>query len=115
MVIAPYYSHSVARKAVECDDCHGSELLNEYLSTGSIQAVEWNANTRKLEQVTGIIPVPPNYRTSLKFDFVDWDGETRDHQDKPVWTFFKSTTDAFQMIEEYGAPLTNAQIQKLTE
>jgi hypothetical protein len=46
---------------------------------------------------------------------VDWDGVTKDQDNKPVWTFFKSTTDAFQMIEEYGAPLTSAQIQKLTD
>jgi hypothetical protein len=59
--------------------------------------------------------VPPDYQTSLKFDFADWDGVTRDAAGKPVWTFFKSTTDAFQMIEEYGAPLTNAQMEKLKE
>jgi hypothetical protein len=115
VVIAPYYSHSVAKKAVDCDDCHGSALVNEYLSTGVIRAVMWNGITQKLEHATGIIPVPPDYTTSLKFDFVDWDGVTKDQKDKPVWTFFKSTTDAFQMIEEYGAPLTNAQIQKLTD
>ncbi len=115
VVIAPYYSHSVARKAVDCDDCHGSELLNEYLSTGMIQVVKWNTGTRKLEQATGIIPVPPDYETALQFDFVDWDGVTRDQDDKPVWTFFKSTTDAFHMIEKYGAPLTNAQINALKE
>jgi hypothetical protein len=115
VVIAPYYSHSVAKKAVDCDDCHGSALVNEYLSTGAIQAVKWNGISQKLEHATGIIPVPPDYTTSLKFDFVDWDGVTKDQNDKPVWTFFKSTTDAFQMIEEYGAPLTNGQIQKLTD
>ena len=59
--------------------------------------------------------MPPDCRTSLKFAFVDWDGVTRDAADKPVWTFFRSTTDAFQMTEEYGVPLTSAQIQNLTD
>ena len=77
--------------------------------------MRWNTETETLEHATGIIPVPPDYGTALKFDFVDWDGETRDQDDQPVWTFFKSTTDAFQMIEEYGAPLTNAQIEKLED
>ena len=115
VVIAPYYTHGVVKKAVDCDDCHGSALLNEYLSTGTIQAVKWDAVTGKLEHATGIIPVPPDYRTALKFDYVDWDGVARDQEGKPVWTFFKSTTDAFQMIEAYGAPLTSNQMQKLEE
>ena len=111
--IAPYYSHSVARNAVVCEDCHESAAMEEYLSTGRIRAVQWNPETEKLEQATGVIPVPPDYETALKFHSVDWDGVTRDGNGKPVWTFFKAETDAFQMIEKYGAPLTGEQMEKL--
>ncbi len=113
VVIAPYYSHSVEMNAVVCEDCHGSQAVNEYRATGEIKVVQWNGETESLEQATGIIPVPPDYETALKFHYVDWDGEALDEFGKPVWTLFKTETDAFQMIRKYGSPLTEGQIQKL--
>ncbi len=112
-VIAPYYSHSVKKNAVVCEDCHHSRAVREYRDTGQIKVVQWNEQTEKLEQATGVIPVPPDYETALKFHYVDWDGTTLDGAGKPVWTFFKSETDAFQMMNIYGSPLTEEQIRKL--
>jgi hypothetical protein len=111
--IAPYYSHSVTKKAVDCDDCHDSAAIQEYDRTGRIRAVQWNPDTAKLEHAEGILPVPPDYADSLRFDFVDWDGVSRNPQGNPVWTFLRSGADRVQMIYAYGTPLTREQMEKL--
>ena len=54
--------------------------------------------------LSGVIPVPPDWRTALKFDFVDLD-------DTGNWVFMEAGPDAFQML--YGTPLTGEQIDRL--
>jgi hypothetical protein len=71
VVFAPFYAHTVASAAISsCGDCHGNEAVQEYQSTGEIKVVTWNTNTNSLDHAEGIIPVPPDWETALKFDFV---------------------------------------------
>lgn len=74
VVFAPYYSHTVSRTAVStCFDCHNNAIVQEYKSTGQIDLVSWDEVQKKLVYKTGIIPLPPDWETSVLFDFVTID------------------------------------------
>jgi len=103
LVFAPFYAHSVSRNAVTCASCHSAAAVGEYDTTGEIQVVEWNAGTSELEYITGVIPIPPDYQTSMLFDFVDWNGT--------AWEFMEAGPDTWQM--PFGTPLTAAQMNDL--
>ena len=55
--------------------------------------------------LSGVIPIPFNYQTALKFDFLHWDGTN--------WSFVETGPDGFQMIPQYFQPLTDAQLTDL--
>lgn len=113
VALAPYYGHTVKKDAVtSCDDCHGNPAVQSYKDTGTIQVVGWDEAEGKLVPPQGIIPVPPDYETALKFSFVDWDGTTM-VEGKPAWFHLKDEVDLFQVREEYGTPLTETQMNWL--
>jgi hypothetical protein len=103
VAIAPYYAHSIARNAVTCASCHAAAAVQEYAASGAIQVVGWDANTASFTRPTGIVPVPPDYETALRFDFVTWNGT--------AWEFLEEGPDAFQML--FGTPLTAEQMDAL--
>jgi hypothetical protein len=76
VALAPYHAHTIDRNAISsCEDCHNNEYVREYRDTGKINVVTWNETTGALEpniKGKGIIPVPPDWRTSLEFDFVTY-------------------------------------------
>jgi len=106
VALAPFYAHTISRKARGCLDCHGSAAVRDYLGDGMINVVWWDSATEKLDHVRGVVPVPPDYRTALRFDFVDLDrpGGT-------AWSFLKSGPDRIQIL--FGKPLTEAQMKSL--
>ena len=77
VAVAPYHAHTIDKNAVSgCDDCHNNGYVREYLDTGEIEVVAWNESREILEpniKGSGIIPIPPDWRTALKFDFVTHD------------------------------------------
>ncbi len=104
LAFAPFYAHSVSKNAVTCSSCHNSQAVQAYDADGEIQVVEWNAGTSALEYMTGIIPIPPDYETSMLFDFVDLNGAGD-------WIFMEAGPDDWQM--PFGTPLTTAQMNDL--
>ena len=42
------------------------------LAAGNLQLLTWNAGTSTLDNVPGIIPVPPDYQTKFVVDFADY-------------------------------------------
>jgi hypothetical protein len=118
-VIAPYYAHTIAKNAVSgCGDCHnnlGSENnLNckSLKDTGALKLMTWNAGESNLDNVSGIIPVPPNYDEAFTVDFADI--TARDDDNKPTaWEFLEEGPDLWQMITRYGSPLTADQMAAL--
>jgi hypothetical protein len=74
VALAPYHAHTIDRNAVtDCGDCHNNAYVHEYRDTGGIDIVRWDDVSETLVpniQGKGIIPVPPDWRASLKFDFV---------------------------------------------
>ena len=106
VALAPFYAHTVSREARGCLDCHGSAAVRDYLDDGVIDVAWWDEATARLDHLKGVVPVPPDYRTALRFDFVDLDrpGGT-------VWSFLESGPDNIQML--FGEPLSDAQMESL--
>jgi hypothetical protein len=100
----PYTGHTVTREGRECEDCHGSAWAREYVRSGSIKLVHWNGAENKLQGIQGLIPIPPDYASSLRHDFATLvDGQ---------WQFLEEGPDVAVMV--YGQPLTERQIQALS-
>ena len=106
VAMAPFYAHTIARKARGCADCHGNAAVQDYLDDGVINVVTWDESTSELRHIEGVVPVPPDYQTALRFDFVDLDrpGGTE-------WSFLESGPDEFQIL--FGEPLTDSQMESL--
>ena len=123
--IAPYYGHTImpAEDARGCGDCHvnvigpGGSAAQEYNASGQITIAEWDADAGVLLRPhNGIIPIPPDYLTSLQFDFVDLFDPANppaNGSDPTRWQFLKAGADTIQILEQYGAPLTEDQMTKL--
>jgi hypothetical protein len=106
LAIAPFYAHTIAKNARECMDCHGNAAVRDYLDDGVIDVAWWNETAGTLSHMEEVLPVPSEYRTALRFDFVDLDrpGGT-------IWSFLESGPDSIQIL--FGTPLTQSQMEKL--
>ncbi|MCS7192741.1 MAG: cytochrome c3 family protein [Armatimonadetes bacterium] len=112
VAIAPYRAHTIVKEGRKCDECHNNAAVQEYNQTGKITVTKWNAAQGRLVGPRGIIPIPPDWRQALKFDFVDYTGDPKSPTTDPTkWVFLKSGADLMQML--YAEPLTPAQMQKL--
>jgi hypothetical protein len=99
----PYTGHTVTKEGRQCDDCHGTPYVEEYQQNKSIKLVRWDEAEQKLVGAKGLIPIPPDFRTSLKHDFATLvNGE---------WQFLEEGPDVAVMV--YGQPLTSRQITLL--
>lgn len=104
VAIAPFTAHTILKDAQGCADCHNNAAVQQYKQSGRIQVARWDGSSGKVTPLTGVIPVVPDYRQALRFDFVDFrDGK---------WVFLKSDADAMQLL--FGEPLTAEQMQKLS-
>ncbi len=113
VAIAPYRAHTIVKEARKCDECHNNAAIQEYKKTGKITVVKWDAAQGRLVGPKGVIPVPPDWRQALQFDFVDYTGDPKSPTTDPTkWVFLKTGADLTQML--YADPLTPEQIQKLS-
>lgn len=106
VALAPFYAHTISRNARECLDCHGNAAVRDYLDDGVMDVAWWDESTGGLRHLQGVVPVPPDYRTALRFDFVDLDGPGG-----TAWSFLESGPDAIQIL--FGEPLTESQMESL--
>jgi hypothetical protein len=113
IAMGPFTSHTITDEGRGCDDCHNNEVVSEYWDTGEIKFAEWNEADSSLSWKHGIVPIPPDYETSFKMDFITYDGETSD----PVapsknWSKIgKDSPDGFQLL--FATPLTEQQMGSL--
>jgi hypothetical protein len=116
VTIAPYRSHIIMPKdsTRKCSECHNNANVQTYNQTGQIYVVKWDTTQKKLINTKGVIPVPPNWKTALKFDFVDYTGRVDSATDPTKWVFLKSGADLMQELSTYVAPLTSEQMAKLS-
>ncbi|RMF70520.1 MAG: T9SS C-terminal target domain-containing protein [Calditrichaeota bacterium] len=112
--LSPFGGHTVTREGRTCQDCHNTQLVQTYTQTGEIQVTKWDATESKIHFTQGVIPVPPDWRDALRFDFVNYTGDVTDPVkpfDPTKWTFLKSGADTTQIL--YAQPLTADQMAKL--
>jgi len=112
-----YTPHTIgpAATARQCSDCHvnfGGTItaIDQYNAEGIIDVAKWDEGAGNLVYPTGVVPLPADYLTSLKFDFA-----TTDSQDGvgAVWTFLKSGADTIQILPQYVTPLDAGQMSAL--
>lgn len=96
----PYNGHTVTADGRVCTSCHASANV----VASSLQVTHWNSETKKMEHITGVIPVPWDYARRLSFDFVAKGADG-------TWNFLKTGADASQML--FATPLSREQMQKL--
>ena len=114
VVLAPYTAHSVAKHARACGDCHDNANIRAYSGTGKMAITHWDASTKKLKTITGVVPVPPDWQTAFAFDHMTYTGDPANPVTDPnAWTFARSGTDMRQMM--FAEPLTDEQIRKLKQ
>jgi len=129
VAIGPYYSHSIQKNAITCEDCHASAALQQYVDEGQIDVVKWKPDAGVEIAPTdmgsfgwqapkGVIPVPPDATTALNFDFVDLSDPTAplnaSNTSSSNRVLFKRGADRIHFLDEYVTPLTAEQMASLS-
>jgi hypothetical protein len=115
----PFTSHTITKDGARiCTDCHvnqggTNDAIEQYNATGEIQFATWNDVDSTLSWLHGVVPMPEDYETSWKMDFITYNGAT---SDPPVasknWSKIgKDTWDGHQMF--FATPLTADQMAAL--
>jgi hypothetical protein len=121
VAFAPYTAHTITGKGRGCGECHvGGEVggsnaaIAQYNETGLIRFAEWNPRERALDWVRGVVPIPEDYRKTLRMTFLTFDGDpaTPAGKDKTNWSSIgKDTGDGSQML--FATPLSREQMDRL--
>ncbi|MGB5301651.1 MAG: hypothetical protein WBN79_12870 [Gemmatimonadota bacterium] len=107
-----FYTPHTIGAGRECSSCHNNiggtnPAIIQYNAEGIIDVAKWDAGTSNLVYPTGVIPMPDDYLTSLKFDFATTaDGGT-------TWTFLKAGADTIQVLDFWMTPLSADQMESL--
>ena len=111
--IGPNSSHTIG-KGRTCEDCHNNANVQAYKNDDIIKFATWNDADSTLSWLHGMVPIPPDYETSFKMDYIKYDGNNGD----PVvpgsknWSSLgKDTWDLVQM--KFCTPLTETQMNAL--
>ncbi len=119
VAMGPYSAHSIVKTGARtCTSCHanfGGQIpaITQYNTNGYIKFVTFNSADSGLIVTKGVVPVPNNYATAFKMDFLTYNGAPTD----PVvpsknWSpIGKDVPDGFQML--YATPLSAEQMTKL--
>jgi hypothetical protein len=116
VIISSFHSHTIKRNASDCKDCHANyggnnTAIQEYNSSGSITMTRWNPDTRKIVGPSGVVPIPADWQTALKYDFAKYDGDPTNLQANSEWSYLKSTVDNQHLY--YAEPLDRETMRKL--
>lgn len=112
VLITPYASHTITAKGRPCDVCHYSDAVQEYRESGQITVTRWDTDESELILPRGVIPIPPDWREAMQFDFIQYLRHPALPEDDPgQWAFLKSGADLMQMM--YAEPLNTEQMKRL--
>jgi hypothetical protein len=118
VAFAPYAAHTITVEGRICTDCHvnlgGSvEAIEQWNDSGTIQFTSWNDTDSTLSWLQGVVPMPADYETSFRMDFITYNGNTADPPGPSKnWSAIgKDTWDGHQMF--FATPLTTEQMDKL--
>ena len=116
-IVNAYHSHAITKNATTCSDCHynmgeSNVAIGEYNESGTIRMTTWNADTKKIDGPTGVVPLPSDWKTSLILDFATYTGdETVFPSDPEAWTYLTSEVDNSHLY--FAEPLDDATLTKL--
>ncbi len=119
VAFGPYTPHTTVKTGARgCADCHknfGGQIsaIDEYNTSHVINFVKFNAADSNLIVKKGIVPMPADYKSTFKMDFLTYNGNTADTvlPSKNWSPIGKNTWDMHQMF--YCSPLTKAQMAKI--
>ncbi len=90
--VAPHHSHTIFEPdGTDCFSCHSSAALAEYKADGIMTLTSWDDGGSSLSHAAEVIPIPEDWQTALKLDFI-----TRDADGNAV--FVSDSADAVQML-----------------
>jgi hypothetical protein len=110
----PYTPHNITSTGRQCDDCHANEHITEYMANGELKFVTFDEGTDTLAVLKGVVPIPVDYATTFKMDFITYDGNA----DDPLpgdggWSSIgKDVPDGQHML--YATPLSEHQLEMLS-
>jgi len=118
VAMGPSVAHTITKdNARTCSDCHANfggniPAINDWNAGGGIKFATWNPADSTITTLTGVVPLPVDYKYSFKMDFITYNG---DPSDPPTasknWSYVKDEVDGFQL--EYATPLTADQMESL--
>jgi hypothetical protein len=120
VAFGPYTPHATTKEGRKCVECHvntdggSNDAIEQYNDTGAIRFVTWNDETGSIDWVKGVVPVPEDYETTLKMDFVTFDGDpaTPAGPDAGPWSpIGKDLPDGSQLF--FATPLSRDQMAKM--
>jgi hypothetical protein len=118
VAFAPFHSHSITSLGRACGDCHvnlggQNAAILEYNATGEMKFATWDDVNKTLSYLQGVVPMPADYQSSFKMDFITYDGDPNDPVGPSTnWSYIgEDTWDGHQML--FATPLTAAQHTKL--
>ncbi len=118
VAFGPSVAHTIVKTGARtCSDCHanfGGQIpaIQDFNSDGVIKFATWNAADSTLSWHQGIVPLPANYQSSLKMDYLTYNGNVSDPvQPSKNWSVVKDVADMFQIM--YCTPLTKQQMAKI--
>ncbi len=116
--MGPSVAHTITKdNARTCSDCHANfggtiPAIDEYNAGGGMKFATWNPADSTMSTLTGVVPLPVDYKYSFKMDFLKYNGDPND----PVaqsknWSVVKEDVDGFML--RYATALTKSQMAKL--
>jgi hypothetical protein len=118
VAMGPSVAHTITKdNARTCSDCHANfggsiPAIDDWNAGGGIKFATWNPADSTITTLTGVVPLPVDYKYSFKMDFISYNG---DPSDPPTpsknWSYVKDEVDGFQL--EYATPLTTDQMESL--
>ena len=97
---APYFTHAVQKKARECSECHGSDLVKRIKKGEHVAAIEFDNG--KFIAKECVVPIVDEL---LDWPFLDKQGDE--------WVLMKDDKPVHIQFACYGKPLTKKQIKKM--
>ncbi|MFQ5741239.1 MAG: hypothetical protein ACE5JX_19750 [Acidobacteriota bacterium] len=116
-ILSSFDSHIVQRDATDCEDCHfnfgaTNKAIQEYNESGTITLNKWNEETKKIDGPQGVVPIPFDWQSALKFDFAVYTGDPASATTDPeAWQFLKSGADNAHLY--FAEPLDAETMEKL--
>ena len=116
-IISSTHSHIIKKNATTCSDCHkrmgqSNVAITEYNNTGYITLAKWDSTNKKVNILNTVIPIPGDWRQSLKIDHSTYSGDSTIFPSDPnLWQYLKSETDNAHLY--FAEPLDSSTLANL--